>query len=115
MRIGAIGGYGDIAVRPFNYSIQNKSDVSDAYTESVDEASKAGTPKELSAVQPVRYPNAQIQAEGVEPTKRMENAKKASQEYNQVAANFAGSSTWYGANAVAGGYATVGNNIDLFA
>ncbi|MGN0160967.1 MAG: hypothetical protein ACI4AQ_06235 [Lachnospiraceae bacterium] len=113
MRIGNIGGYGGIAVSPYNYSVRNQSDVSDAYIESVDEIGKMNASEDIGIVQPVRYPNAKAQP--VDPVKRMQDAQKVNQEYNQVAANFKGNDTWYGADALSGGYQTVGGTIDLFA
>lgn len=99
-------------VRPMNYSVENNSKVSDAYTQSVEQTSRVGSFSDVLAVQPVGYANAQIAK--VDPMAQLEQAKKAGQEFNQIASGFSGMTTGYTSSRTAAGYEMIGSNVDLF-
>ena len=109
LSVGAISPFGKLsAVKPLHYALPNQSRVSDAYRESVKEDEGVGL------VNPVRYPNARTVSIS-EMSGRAEASQKADQEYNAIAARFAGSPTFYQADSSASSYAMIGSGFDAIA
>ena len=98
-------------IKPQNYAVENESEVSDAYSESI----AVNGANSISGPSPVQYTNAQAQGMGGEGHTAAANAARVSRFYNQVASSFQGAATSYDANGRAGQYATVGSTIDLTA
>lgn len=111
----SVRGVGEYtAVRPMNYTVSNRSGVSEAYTESMKQVQNLGAFQSVDAVNPVQYANARSYTR-VDSTSALESAQKANREFNSVAAGFAGALTGYGSDSVGYGYELVGSNIDLYA
>ena len=109
LSVGAISSFGKLsAVKPLQYAVSNQSRVSDAYRESVNED------KGVGLVNPVRYPNARTVPIS-EMTERAEASQKTGQEYNAIAARYAGSPTFYQADSSASSYAMIGSGFDAIA
>ena len=116
LSIGGIGNtYGMSFVQPMNYSVNNESDVSEAFVET-------GMSGAVMNVPPVVYPNAQtVSAADSEsdPLSLSANSVRKSQEvnraFNDVASKFQGMTTGYSQNTQALSYGMSGNTIDLFA
>lgn len=93
---------------PMNYAVSNESGVSDTYTKAVQNVSSTA----VGMVPPVQYPNAQL---SVNATNKAAEGQKTSQAYNDIAAGFDGLTTSYGADRTGTSYATVGQNVDVYA
>lgn len=108
--IGAIGAYNQVSyIRPLNYKLQNTSEVSSSYVDSINKAMETSDP--VDAVSPVGYPT----AEKVSSSSSPQSAKAANALFNGIASAFSSSLTGYSANGAGNQYSVVGNNIDLFA
>lgn len=94
-----------------NYSVSNKSDVSDVYNERT--AQGVGAKDGIELVNPVVYPNAHVQAAAK--VEKVEAAISADKAYNEVADRFSGHTTTYDAGSRGQGYDTIGANIDVYA
>ena len=112
--MASISRIGSVSTKPMAYSVNNKASVSSAYNESM-EVTKAGA---VDAASPVGYANAQnTSVEGVsrvDATEALAKTQQVSKEYNDIASNFKGN-TSYDANKVASSYSTVGTNFDVYA
>ena len=103
-----------MGVRPLNYAVNNESSYSDAYNASVKKAQGA---KNVNAVSPVRYPDAEMYSKDTEAVKDEGAAGeiKVMAAYNQTAAGFEGRVTGYSASGVSTGYSQIGGGFDAFA
>ena len=104
----SVSGSSGVQQRSMNYSLENESDVSASYAESMEQAS----PAKVDAAPPVRYANATMNR--VDGTERMAMNRQVNQAYNSVASRFGGQTTGYGQDRAAKAYATVGQSVDLF-
>lgn len=112
--ISPIGAYSSMAaIKPIQYQVQNQSEVSDAYQESVGALGGAQSSRPVDAVSPVVYANAQKMA--TESVDTNDVAQKVSQAYNKIASSFSDKITGYSSHGSGEKYSMVGNSIDLFA
>ena len=115
MSVGAIspiGGVDSVSyAAPVNNSfrISNRSAVSDAYKNRIQENTGAG---KIEPVDPVRYADASMQTQSVSKSREVQEASKA---FNDIAKNFANTNTGYNSAAAAATYSTVGSQFDMFA
>ena len=105
----SVSGSSQVQQKSMNYSLENESDVSGAYAESLQQA----TPARVDAVPPVRYANATL--DRVDPAQRMSMSQQVNRAYNNVASRFGGTTTGYGQDRAARAYGMVGQSVDLFA
>lgn len=112
LSIGGIGGSGFTAVRSMSYSVDNKADFSEAYTESVSKPAASSLGR-VDAANPVGYANAQTVR--VDQTAKLAKAQEISREYNDIAAAFEGIQTGYSAGSALTGYAMIGSSFDVYA
>jgi hypothetical protein len=104
------------AIQPLHYAVSNLSQVSDAYTESVEQTGVVRMPNKVGVVSPVQYPNARmVDQKTVSMTTAVEKSQSANQKLNQVAAGYAGMTTGYGSDSSAKGYELIGSILDLYA
>ncbi len=96
-------------IRPQNYAVENESEISDAFSESLEVNGANG----ITGPAPVQYTNAQATEFGGSGQRSSPSAARVSQFYNQVASSFQGAPTSYDAGGNAGQYAMIGSNIDL--
>jgi hypothetical protein len=114
LSIGGIGAYSSISyVKPMNYTVENDSQVSEAYTKSVGQTQGTGTFQPVDLTSPVVYANAK--AYSVDSTAQLEAARKVGQQYNEIAAGFSGTATGYDSGSQSFSYQMVGNNFDMYA
>lgn len=103
-------------IQPMNYTVNNESEVSDAFAET-------GMDGSVKSVPPVVYPNARTveSSEGDEsnPLKLSADVARKSQQvnrfYNDVASGFRGMITGYNGSTQGLSYEMPGGTIDLFA
>lgn len=112
LSIGGIGSYGFSAVTPMNYSVENKADFSDAFSESIKTPATSAFGK-VDPASPVAYANAMNTR--VDSTARLAKTQEVSRDYNDIAANFAGIQTGYSAASASVGYAMTGSSFDVYA
>ncbi len=93
---------------PMNYAVDNQSEVSGAFVESMQEAA----PSKVDAAPPVRYATATM--ERVDPMEKAGRSQQVSRAYNSLASQFGGNVTGYGQDRAAKAYQTVGQSVDLF-
>ncbi|MBQ5430333.1 MAG: hypothetical protein IIT72_09155 [Lachnospiraceae bacterium] len=111
--ISAFAPYGSVAAlssnktRPKAFDLENKSTVSDAFTES---AKVNGARGSVEAVPPVQYPTATVEKNKLS---AIEKNQEANQAYNAIADSFAGA-TGYDQGLHATSYAGVGQNVDEY-
>jgi len=89
-----------------NYAVENQSDVSASYVESMEQVASAY----VDATPPVQYPNTyanHIQA--------VEQSQKVSEAYNEVAYQFQGQTTGYDAASFGYTYGMEGATFDAYA
>ena len=107
LSVGALNSttYG---VRPMQYALQNQSQVSSAYAESLADA------KAVSNVSPVKYPDSQLvkQSGNVQATA---SAKEVNASFNKIASAYTGATTGYNEDRTGYGYDMVGSNFDMYA
>lgn len=95
-------------VRPEAYAIDNKSEISDAFAETMAAQSVQG----VMAPTPVQYANAQVEENTISAA---EESSRTNRMFNNIAAAYQGMNTSYDSNGAAFGYGMVGNSIDLMA
>ena len=110
MSMYPISSVRQVETKPQNYAVENESEVSDAFTESLAMNGVNG----INGPSPVQYPNAQV-AEPSRAEQQAANATRVNQFYNNVASAFQGAATSYNANGVGSQYEMVGSTIDLTA
>lgn len=114
LAINAINAYSGIStVRPMNYSVENRSEVSSAYTESAKETQRTESFPSIGAVNPVQYPNAQTIT--TDPMEKLARTQSVSKDLNEIASGFSGISTGYDSESQSYGYQMIGSTIDLYA
>ena len=95
---------------PQAYSIENKSDFSDAFVQSVESLPSADA---VEGAAPVQYPTASVVSRHIG---QLEDSKRVAAGLNSIAASFEGLTTGYGRSGVGSrGYGMVGSTVDLFA
>ncbi len=104
-----ISGVRSVETKPMNYAVENESEVSDAFSESMAIAN-AGS---VTGAIPVQYANAKQEESTVGAPSI--DAARANRFYNNIASGYQGMSTSYDASGAAGQYAMIGSNIDLTA
>ena len=114
LSIGGLSAYGNaVAVRPMNYAVENQSQVSSAYQDSVKQLSGAGSFPGIGATNPVQYANAQYVK--VDSTVQVQRAQEAKRGLNTVASGFAGRAVGYDEASATYGYEMIGSTLDLYA
>lgn len=109
MSIGGISGYSMYQTQPMNYALSNQAPVSDVY----DEHKAVGN---ISTVAPVVYPNAQeVKVGEVASTDGQEETQRVSQQFNNIASKFNGTTVGYGRDMGGYSYSQVGSSFDAFA
>ena len=104
---GAYNAYQLYRTQPMNYAVQNQSDVSDAYKESVG----VNAARSMDPVPPVLYANAQkVPVAGSD---RSQDAAAANRQFNAIASRYEGETVGYtrGAQGM-NGYGVVGSMFD---
>ena len=99
------------SVSPQNFSVENESEVSDAFSESLAVNGTDG----ITGPAPVQYANASRTRTDEAALENARSATEVNDYYNKVASSFEGASTSYDAGGNASGYAMVGSHIDLLA
>lgn len=112
--IGSTGIYNSMTrTKPMNYAVDNQSQVSNAYQQSVENISQSSGFQPVGAANPVQYPNqVNVQEASIA---SIQKSQETNREFNQVAKGFAGQVTGYSAGSVATGYDIVGSQFDAFA
>jgi len=105
MNMSPISSVRSVGTRPQNYAVDNQSEISDAFADSLKTYGATG----VTGPSPVQYTNAQTEDNKVS---AVNDSAKANRFYNDIASAFQGVSTGYGANAQAQSYAMVGANFD---
>ena len=98
-------------VRPQNFNVENESEVSDAFKESLEVNGGSG----ITGPSPVQYANASSKETEAAALENAKNATEVNDYYNKVAESFGGASTSYDAGGNASQYSMVGSHIDLLA
>ncbi|MCR4798481.1 MAG: hypothetical protein K5853_08555 [Lachnospiraceae bacterium] len=93
---------------PQAYTVENQSEVSDAFTEAL----KTTGANSVMAAPPVQYATATITTNRIN---QLEKNQEANRAYNDLAASFEGISTAYDQSSAATNYSMVGSRLDLFA
>ncbi len=92
------------------YTVDNKADFSDAFTESIKRLPSADA---VESAAPVVYPTAQVMTRRIG---QIQDSQRVSQGLNSIASGFEGITTGYGSGGdTTRGYGMVGSQIDLFA
>lgn len=109
LSIGGYYTYNNIAmVKPMNYALSNRSEVSDVYqTEATKET------RGINAASPVGYANAQ--AYEVDSLAQLQETQQTAKEFNAIASGFSGTATGYGSDSMASSYELIGSTIDIYA
>lgn len=113
----AIGGTSaaaaDVSVKPLAYAVDNKSDVSGAFVESMNRVGAVSPKDRVGAAVPVRYPDARVD----ENTSflKLQEAVSANRDYNRIATEFSNSYTGYSANGAGTNYSVSGGSVDFYA
>ena len=95
---------------PQAYTVENQSDFSDAFVESMRSLSSTDA---VEGAAPVQYSTATVMTRHIG---QIEASQRSNEGYNTIAAGFEGRTVGYGAGAGATtGYGMVGSHIDLFA
>ena len=111
MRIDPISGSSGFQsyIRPLNYSVDNTSDTSAVYSESV----KRNAGKyAVGAARPVVYADSAAVSSG--PRKGSEKARQMEQAFNKIASDHYGETTHYGPKGEPFGYEAEGRIFDVF-
>lgn len=97
-----------VSQKPQAYTIENKSDVSSAYKESL---KNTVTPEGINGPAPVQYATRfnRVSSTSLDKNRLMNRA------YNTIASAFGGDVTGYDRNREPSAYGVVGNGVDLFA
>lgn len=111
MRIDPISGYSGYQsyIRPLHYPVDNASDTSSAYSESV---RRNGGKYSVGAARPVMYPDSQSVASG--PKKGSEKAREMERAFNKIASDHYGETVLYGSKGEGFGYEAEGRIFDVF-
>ena len=116
-RIGALSGMNPVSgvsaymkTEPMNYTVDNESEVSGSYVQSLRGGASAN---KVGAVPPVRYANATVQSG--DPIQAVQKKQETERAFNQLASAYGNDNTTYGANMRGQSYQAVGQTIDLFA
>lgn len=108
--IAPIGAYSSMSrIEPLNYSINNKADFSDVFSES-----QVGRNGKVDSVAPVVYPNASVSESTKTPEVDTAKIMQATKDYNDVALSFGGMNTGYSSTAASIGYSTAGSLFDAY-
>ena len=112
LSIGNIGATGVatsyVATANYNYPVENKSQTSTAYAESVNRLSGVS----IEAASPVQYPTATTAENNIS---HIEAAQKAERGFNAIASGFGEGTTSYDYSMAASAYGRTGSTIDLYA
>ena len=106
--LGRISGLSYVQQKPMNYLVDNESEVSGAFVESMQTAS----PAKVDAAPPVRYATASMEEE--DPMQRQRQNQQVNRAYNSIASQYSGMVTGYGQDRAARAYQTVGQSVDYF-
>ena len=109
MSMNPISSIRTLETKPQNYAVENESEVSDAFSQSMAVNGAGG----ITAAPPVQYANAQV-SENSTSGPSMDSARM-NRFFNDIASGYQGMSTSYDANGQAGQYAMIGSNIDYSA
>ena len=110
--MNAISSVRPVGIRPQNFAVENESEVSDAFAESLAANGASG----ITGPAPVQYTNAQAVSDRSDAIRdRAAESTRVNQYYNDVASSFEGAPTSYDANGQAASYGVVGSTIDLIA
>ena len=113
--ISGINSYMSTAsVQPMNYAVENGADFSDVYnTETVKNGSA------VTGTHPVQYPNAKVEeteeSRLIDPTKMLEEKKRAASAFNEIAQTYGSMNTSYGKSGIGNSYGMAGSRFDAFA
>ena len=117
MGISPISAYSNMSpinpVSRMNYQVQNESEVSDAFKDSVNKVGSSGSMGGIGVTSPVRYANATYNPEAVE--QKQQASLEANAEFNSIADAFGGATTGYDAARAAMTYASIGGGFDAYA
>lgn len=102
---GAYGAYQMYRTQPMNYAVENKSDVSDAYKESMG----VNKSRSMDPVPPVLYPNAQRVQVGKTSGPDEETVNR---QFNQIAQKYSGNTIGYERNGQGQNYQVTGSMFD---
>ena len=91
------------------YTVENKSDFSDAFVDSVKGLSSADS---VMGPSPVVYPTATVMTKKIG---QIEDSVRANEGFNSIASGFAGATTGYGRAGDGMGYGVIGAGFDSFA
>ncbi len=100
-----------LVVNPQYYSLNNQSQVSTAYEQSMQVGGVSGAAA-VKGAHPVQYPNANVYE--AQATQRQEAVAMES-AYNAIATSFDGATTAYSSSLAASSYASVGAGFDAYA
>ncbi len=109
MSMNPIMSVRSVETKPQNYAVENQSDVSDAFSQSLAVNGASG----IMGPPPVQYANAQVSEN--ETAQAGVDSARANRYFNDIASAYQGMSTSYNANGAAEQYSMVGNSIDLMA
>lgn len=102
------------SVQPMNYAVDNESDFSAVYN---NESVKSGNA--VTGTKPVQYPDAKVQeteeSRLIDPTKMLEEKKRAASAFNEIAQNYASTYTGYASSGIGNSYGMAGSRFDAFA
>ncbi len=111
MRIGPVSGYSGFQsyIKPLSYSVDNTSDSSAGYSESVQRNSGKYS---VGATRPVMYADSEVVSSG--PQKGSMKAREIEQAFNKIASDHYGETVLYGRKGEAFGYEAEGRIFDVF-
>ncbi|MBE5911451.1 hypothetical protein [Pseudobutyrivibrio sp.] len=102
------------SIQPMNYAVDNESDFSAVYN---NESVKSGS--SVTGAKPVQYPNARVEEAKestlIDPTKMLEEKKRAASAFNEIAQNYATTFTGYASSGIGNSYGMAGSRFDAFA
>ena len=94
---------------PRAYNVENQSEVSDSFVESLQ---ASGYSKRVEGAAPVQYATASVTTNRVSQVQKNQEVNRA---YNAIAASFDGFSVSYGADRKNSSFEMLGSQLDLFA
>lgn len=94
---------------PMAYNVENQSEVSDSFVESLQ---ASGYTNRVDAAAPVVYATASVSTNRIAQVQRNQEVNQA---YNSIAASFDNQSISYGANRQNNTYEMLGSQLDLYA
>ncbi len=113
--ISALNTYSPVAsIQPMNYAVENTAEYSDVYA---NESVKNGAT--VTGTSPVQYPNSKVEETDetglLDPTKMLEEKKRAASAFNEIAQNYGSMNTSYGKSGIGNSYGMAGSRFDAFA